>query len=147
MKDRVRPPKDLESVLDQLKEDGVFETKQKGMMFAAAIGFGLHRDRLASTELDQFGEGIRLEYFRSPDDDAFIDTLAVAEHSDLTLMASDRQPERIELFEKFAAIGLAELKRACYDERPEYPLSGVLGLLDALSRSPDDELPGLENIL
>src|SRR5262249_51710624 len=98
MKDRVRPPKDLEYVLDNLKNDGVFETKQKGMMFAAAIGFGLHRDRFATTKLDQFGEGIRLEYFRSPDDDAFIDTLAVAVCNDLTIMAPDRQPERIEIF-------------------------------------------------
>ena len=147
MKDRVRPPKDLEHVLDRLKEDGVFETKQKGMMFAAAVGFGLHRDRLATTELDQFGEGIRLEYFRSPDDDAFIDTLAVAVRNDLTVMSSDRQPERIEIFERFAAIGLAELQRACYDERPEYTISGALTLLDSLGRSQDEDLPGLENIL
>ena len=147
MKDRVRPPKNLESVLDRLKEDGVFETKQKGMMFAAAVGFGLHLGRLATMELDQFGEGIRLEYFRSPDDDGFIDTLAVAVLNDLTVMSSDRQPERIEIFEKLAAIGLAELQRTCYDERPEYVISGALALLDALSRSPEEGLPGLTNIL
>jgi dnd system-associated protein 4 len=147
MKDRVRPPKDLESILDRLKDDGVFETKQKGMMFAAAIGFGLHRNRLATTQLDHFGEGIRLEYFRTSDDDAFIDTLAVAIRNDLTVMALDRQPERIEIFEKFAAIGLAELQRVCYDERPEYQLSGALSLLDALCRSSDEDLPGLANIL
>lgn len=147
MKDRVRPPKDLENVLDKLKEDGVFETKQKGMMFAAAVGFGLHQDRLATTELDEFGEGIRLEYFRSPDDDAFVDMLAVAVRGDLTVMAPDRQSERIELFEKLAAIGLAELQRACYDERPEDPISGTLALMDLLSRSADEGLPGLENIL
>jgi|GEM_PF-1841182 len=147
MKDRVRPPKDLEQILDDLKTDGVFDTKQKGMMFAAAIGFGLHRDQLESTHLERFGDGIRLEYFRSPDDDAFIDTLAVAVRGDLTVMSPDRQPERVEIFEKFAAIGLAELKRACYDDRPEYPVSGALALLDTLSRTRGDALPGLVNFL
>jgi dnd system-associated protein 4 len=144
-KDRIRPPRDLEPILDQLKADGVFDTKQKGMMFAAAIGFGLHRDELASADIDQFGEGIRLDYFR--DDDGFIDALAVAVRGDLAVMAPDRQPERVDIFEKYAFLGLAELKRACYDDRPEYPLSGVLVLLDTLSRSPNDDLPGLANIL
>ena len=39
MRDRIRPPKDLEEILDKLKDDKVFDTKQKGMMFAAAVGF------------------------------------------------------------------------------------------------------------
>ena len=147
MRDRIRPPKDLELVLDQLKADGVFDTKQKGMMFAAAIGFALHPDRLALVEIDQYGEGIRLDYFRSPDDDGFIDALAVAVRSELAVMAPDRQPERVEIFEKYAALGLAEMKRACYDERPEYALSGILSIIDTLNRSTSEDLPGLANIL
>ena len=39
MRDRIRPPKELEDVLDQLKKDEIFDTKQKAMMFAAALGY------------------------------------------------------------------------------------------------------------
>ena len=105
MKDRVRPPKDLEEVLDDLKNDGVFETKQKGMMFAAAVGYALHGQEVQAVDLEQFGEGIRLEYFRSVDDEGFIDTLAVATTGDLSIMAPARQAERVELFEKYASLG------------------------------------------
>ncbi|MEI7687454.1 MAG: DNA phosphorothioation-associated protein 4, partial [Planctomycetota bacterium] len=122
MKDRIRPPEELEKVLDQLKDDGVFETKQKGMMFAAAIGYALHRDEVDRTEIDQLGEGIRLEYFRKPDDEDFIDALAVTARGDLKVLADERQDERIDLFQRCAFHGLTEMKRSCYDEKPEYPL-------------------------
>jgi dnd system-associated protein 4 len=147
MKDRVRPPSELEEVLDWLKDDGVFETKQKGMMFAAAVGFCLHGAEVAAVEVEKHGEGIRLEYFRSADDEGFIDALAVASAGDLGIMDPARQEERVDLFEKCACLGLQEMKRACYDDRPEGPLSGILVLLDELDRSGQGELPGLTDLL
>jgi dnd system-associated protein 4 len=143
----VRPPKDLEAVLDQLKADGVFETKQKGMMFASAVGYVLHRQEVSSVQIEQFGEGIRLDYFRSPDDEGFIDALSVATTGDLAVMDPERHSERIELFEKYALLGLRHLKKACYDERPEFPLNGILALMDLMSRAGTDELPGLGDLL
>jgi dnd system-associated protein 4 len=147
MRDRVRPPKDLEVVLDQLKADGVFDTKQKGMMFAAAVGYILHRGEANSVQIEHFGEGIRLDYFRSPDDEGFIDALSVAAAGELAVMDPERQSERIELFEKYALLGLKDLKKACYDERPEFPLNGVLALMDRMSRAGTEDLPGLGDLL
>ncbi len=147
MRDRIRPPKDLEEVLDKLKDDKVFDTKQKGMMFAAAVGYCLHRDKVEATEIDQLGEGIRLEYFQSQDDVGFIDALAVATRKELSVVANDRQEERVELFQRYAYLGLKEMKRVCYDEKPEYPFYGVLKLIDQLDRPEAGDLPGLEGLL
>jgi len=147
VKDRIRPPKDLEEVLDKLKDDKVFDTKQKGMMFASAVGYSLHRDKVDSTEIDQLGEGIRLEYFESQDDVGFIDALAVATRKELDVVASERQEERVELFQKYAFLGLKEMKRVCYDEKPEYPLYGILKLIDQLDKPDRGDLPGLEGLL
>jgi dnd system-associated protein 4 len=147
VRDRIRPPKDLEEILDKLKDDKVFDTKQKGMMFAAAVGYCLHREKVDSTETDQLGEGIRLEYFESQDDVGFIDALAVATRKELSVVASERQEERVELFQKYAFLGLKEMKRACYDEKPEYPLYGILKLIDQLDKPESEDLPGLEGLL
>lgn len=147
MRDRIRPPKDLEEVLDKLKDDKVFETKQKGMMFAAAVGFCLHRDKVDSTELDTVGEAIKMDYFERPDDVGFIDALAVTTKNDLGVVSDERQPERVELFERYALLGLKEMKLACYDEKPEYPLYGILKLIDQLDTPENGDLPGLEGLL
>lgn len=147
-RDRVRPPKDLEKVLDDLKEDKVFETKQKGMMFAAGVGFYLHRKEVDSVEVEPKGEGIRLEYFGGQTDDmSFIDALAVATKADLSVLSQERQAERIDLFEKYAMLGLQELKKVCYDDRPTDPLLGILALVDRLNRTGIDLLPGLKEML
>jgi len=147
VRDRIRPPKDLEDVLDKLKEDKVFDTKQKGMMFAAAVGYSLHRDNVDSTEIDTVGEAIKMEYFEKPDDVGFIDALAVTTRNDLGVVSDERQPERVELFERYALLGLKEMKRACYDEKPEYPLYGILKLIDQLDRPEKGDLPGLDGLI
>jgi dnd system-associated protein 4 len=145
MRDRVKPPRLAEDdVLERLKEDGVFETKQKGMMFAAAVGFVFHRSEIADTQFDLFGEPIRLSVFA--EDDGLIDALAVATSGDLAIMSPERQEERVDLFERFALQGLKDLKKACYDERPEYPLNGILNLMDQMKRADSEDLPGLEGI-
>jgi len=145
MKDRIRPPKGLENVLDQLKDEaGIFETKQKGLMFAAAIGFALHRDKIESTSLDSFGEGIRLQYFSSQQDEGFIDAIAVAHEGKLEILDPEKQPARIELFERCALLGLEEMQKHCFDSRLDDPLLGLLSLIDEVQMSPESILPGLD---
>lgn len=147
MKDRIRPPKELEQVLDQLKEEaGIFETKQKGLMFAASIGYALHREKLETTKLDSFGEGIRLQYFSSQQDDGFIDAIAVAYADELKILDPEKQSERVELFERCALLGLQEMQKHCFDNRPEDPLNGLLALIDEVQNSPGNDLPGLDMV-
>jgi dnd system-associated protein 4 len=144
VKDRIRPPKDLEPVLDRLKEDGIIETKQKGMMLAAAIGYAI--DRGGGRELDAAGEGIRLEYFERPVDDAYIDALAVAQSNDLRILENERLEERIDCFERYAHIGLSKMNEACYVNSRE-PLDALLALLDKLAKPRSSAaLPGLEDV-
>jgi dnd system-associated protein 4 len=150
MSDRIRPPQDLESsVLDKLKDAGVFSTKQKGMMFAAALGYRLRGKDVRDVQLGKSGEGIRLEYFERPRDDGFIDALAVAATNELYVLADERQEERIELFEKYAAVGLLEMRKRLLDV-PMQPLDAVIALLEDLKTresGADEILPGLSNLI
>lgn len=147
MKDRIRPPRELEHVLDKLKDDfGIFETKQKGLMFAAGVGYALHRDRLADTTIDSYGEGIRMQYFAAPQDDGFIDAIAVDNAGELNVLEPERQPERVELFERCALLGLQEMQKYCFDNRPEDPINGLLNLIDEVEKSSGDDLPGLDGV-
>jgi len=147
MRDRIRPPREFENVLDRLKDDeGIFETKQKAIMFAAAVGYALYKETISTTNVDSFGEGIRLEYFRSPQDDGFIDALAVAHAGDLNILDPERQEERLELFERCSLLGLREMQKQCFDDRPSDPILGILALIDRMQKSPSSDLPGLDYV-
>ena len=145
MRDRVRPPRDLELILDSLKEDGFFVTKQKALMFAAAVGYAIERKKGGlGQSSDTYGEGIRLEYFENPRDARFIDLVAVAVNNDLQVLAENSQPGRIEQFEKFAHTGLIEIKERCFTGSQD-PMLGLLGIIDLLAyESSPDALPGLD---
>jgi hypothetical protein len=60
------------------------------------------------------------------------------------ILDPERQEERVALFERYASLGLCDMKRYCYDERPSDPLLGILGLLDSIGQSSDENLPGLD---
>lgn len=145
MRDRVRPPRDLESVLDSLKDDGFFETKEKALMFSAAVGYAIERGKgKLGQPLESHGEGIRLEYFENPRDARFIDLMAVAVKNDLQVLSDNSQPGRIEQFERFAHSGLIEIERLCYTGSMD-PMLGLLGIIDALAYEDEvDILPGLD---
>jgi dnd system-associated protein 4 len=144
VKDRIRPPKELEFVLDRLKEDGIIQTKQKGMMLAAAVGYG--SGGKGGLEIEAPGEGIRMEYFERPVDDSYVDALAVAATGDLKVLAPDRIEERIDIFERYAHAGLIKIRDACYVNSRE-PLDALLMLLDSLSKPRASAvLPGLEEV-
>jgi len=146
MNERVRPPRELEPLLDRLKEEGVFETKQKGMMFGAGLGRWLHERGQELPELEKRGEGIRIEYFRSVDDDGFIDVLAVTEADALGVLANDRTDERIELFERYAYLGLSHLDVAL-EGGVRSPLEVLVELVEqAREGGVPGDLPGLDDV-
>jgi dnd system-associated protein 4 len=75
MERRIAPPgaPELEETLDMLVGEGtgtrsLFKSKQKALMFAAAVGWRIK----TKTTLEKRGEPIRLSVFQSALDDGFI---------------------------------------------------------------------------
>lgn len=136
MNERIAPPAELEHVLDDLRANGIFETKQKAIMFAAAVGRAMQKPLV---DPGKQGEGIRYEYFERVRDAAYIDALAVTKDFDLAVLDASKDAERVATFEKYAAAGLPELKKACYDGGLP-PLEGILALIDRLQE--DDRSDG-----
>jgi dnd system-associated protein 4 len=83
----------------------LFRTKQKLLMFAAALGW---RDQ-KRLPLARRGDGIRYDVFEKALDDAFVDALAVAATDDLKVLSDARSEERLRIFEEFAHAGLREM--------------------------------------
>ena len=146
MERRPAPPKDLEkSVLERLvepsKSDGfpVFETKQKAMMFAAALGAWQGEP----TPLTKRGNGIRFDVFEADHDDGFIRALAVWKTGDLLVLSDERSDERIRIFEEYAHTGLIEMKRVCFEEDGD-PLDKLVRLTQAPLEPDRMEIDGID---
>jgi dnd system-associated protein 4 len=116
----------------------VFETKQKGLMFAAAFGFTLQR-RLP---IDVKAPGIRYDVFEGAFDDSFIDALAVAVMGDLAVLSEERSDERVDIFEEYAHGGLEEMRRVCFEQVGD-PLDNLIRLTTT-TRTPNSEIPGID---
>lgn len=143
---RIAPPKDLvKGLLDRLvdPEPGaayrLFKSKQKALMFAAALGY--HRGK--RTEVDGRGEGIRFEIFEAAIDDGFVNALAVAEAGDLKVLAPDRDEERVTIFEEYAHTGLVEMGEVCFQMTGD-PMAALVGLTDEVRAIADEEMPGVD---
>ena len=136
---RIYPPKELEKLLTTLvSELKLFETKQKALMFAAALG--AHRGEREVLRLR--GEGIRIEIFQRAIDDTFIDALAVAVTKDLHVLAGNRTDERITIFEESALAGLKEIQKLV--DYPTDSLEELLGITQSARRPSRGDLPGLD---
>jgi len=137
---RVYPPKELESFLGQIVVDqGLFETKQKALMFAASLG----RYREERKELVARGEGIRIDIFQRGVDDVFIDALAVSVTNDLGVLSPDRTEERIRIFEECAFAGLREMHRVA--AQPTDTLEEFIILTQAARAAAPEDLPGIDS--
>lgn len=130
MERRIAPPgsPELEETLDALVGEGtgsrsLFKSKQKALMFAAALGWKLK----TKTALEKRGEPIRLSVFQSALDDGFLNSLAIAETGDLKVLGDDREEERIRYFEEYAHTGLVEIRRIL--DRPGDALDQLLSLV------------------
>ena len=145
MRDRVRPPKEFDDILNKLREDGVFTTRQKALMFAASLGFKMDPQSDVNP-LDGYGEGIPLSIFHRATDSNFIDALAVTKENSLQVLQPEQGDDRLEIFEHFARIGLERINKACYQGGVD-PLQGILDLIDQFQDQSDakDKLPGLES--
>lgn len=143
MERRPAPPKEYEDLLSQLTEpnskgDRVFETKQKAMMFAAALGFS---QGTRSTVVSK-GQGVRWEIFERDLDGDFLDALAVAETGDLNVLREDRENERVDIFEEYAHGGLAEMQRLCVNQPGEPSDNLIRKSLEV--KASNSEIPGID---
>ncbi|WP_242688226.1 DNA phosphorothioation-associated protein 4 [Alienimonas californiensis] len=137
--------------MERLRRDdreGVFDTNQKTLMFAAAVGWATARDEVDLTEQvpSKTGDSIRLDIFRTADDLPFLDALAVDREDDLKVMSDERQPDRITLFEQYAAAGLAKMRHYCIEDNPDSLLDGLIRLMTDLDREAGGDLPGLDGV-
>jgi dnd system-associated protein 4 len=109
--------KDIVALIERLTasqdsgEPGVFESKQKLLMFAAALGANMG----TSVELEQreTSSAIRFEIFENNADDAFVSAVAVAATDSLAVLRPDDDNETrlVTIFEERAYAGLLELRR------------------------------------
>lgn len=146
---RISPPADYESLLDQLTESSsplsggrdfpLFDTKQKALMFAAALGRHLDRRQ----PLDKKGTAIRYDIFQRALDDEFISALSVADEGTLEILDPNRSDERIRIFEEYAHAGLAEIKSRCVDQDGD-PLQLLAQLIEEAQVVDSDEVTGID---
>jgi dnd system-associated protein 4 len=142
---RIAPPREFEEYLDRFTaapaegEPPLFETKQKALMFAAALG----RRRGERTKVDRKGGGIRYDVFQHERDDGYVDALAIAVTEELTVLAPDRADERVQIFEEYAHTGLKEMVDRCF-RRSGDPLEELLAIADELRAEPTEGLQGMD---
>jgi dnd system-associated protein 4 len=124
------------------EEFPLFETKQKALMFAAALGFHLER-RNPLTSRDA-STAIRFDVFEKHLDDGFVSCLAVATTNQLGVLSPNREDELALIFEEYASAGLAEIQARVWG-RPE-PLQALVALInDARISHQSEGLEGLDS--
>lgn len=108
--------------MDRLTEAGPFQTKQKALSFAAALGFhARRREGFASAD-----EPIRWDVFERAGDDPFLPALAVAASGGLAVLTGASGDDPVSVFEEYANGGLSELE--------ERVLSSPTDVLDEILR-------------
>ena len=154
MERRIAPPgaTELVALMERLtsalpgagRGEGIFRSKQKVLMFAAALGFKKGERRA----LDKRSEPIRYSIFQGAVDDTFINALAIAETGDLKVLSAERIDDRITIFEEYAHLGMIELHTLL--SRPgddlEYILQTVMESTVS-SASPEGVIPDLAGLL
>lgn len=153
MERRIAPPgtPELNALLDKLtspgpgsrRPEGIFRSKQKVLMFAAALG---GRMKLRKP-LEKRGEPIRYSIFEGAVDDTFVNAIAIAEAGDLRILSEEQADKRIQLFEEFAHAGLVELEKRL--AAPGDDLQHILQLVmevRAEREAPAGVIPGLATL-
>lgn len=144
---RIAPPgqPELKRALEKLTSPqpghaySVFETKQKALTFAAALGRHLGL-RLGLNQRDT-GAAIRFDIFQKALDEGFIHALAVDTTSDLKVLDEKRADDVATVFEEYALGGLQEINRCCFEGGAD-PLDVLLAMAaDARDAEMDEEMP------
>ncbi|MCO6008280.1 DNA phosphorothioation-associated protein 4 [Actinoallomurus purpureus] len=125
---RVRRPLEHEDLIGRLvsKEGGPFPNYWQVLVFAAALGWSRGRHE----PFEKAGEPIRYGLFNSSATvSAVIDSMGVLAHpNDAGIMADDRLPERIKVFEEYANGGLSIIQGELNSGTHVRPMDVVLNL-------------------
>ncbi|MFJ5558954.1 DNA phosphorothioation-associated protein 4 [Streptomyces sp. NPDC093250] len=107
--DRFRRPAGHEDLISALaSKEGPFNAMVDVLMFAAVLG----RNKGKREPFDKAGEPIRLALIEGRQyGDVLVDMIAVAEEpDDPKILADERQPDRVKIFEEYANGGLNSIQ-------------------------------------
>lgn len=118
----------------------LFETKQKALMFAAALGFHLN----TRTPLDarDASTAIRFDIFEKNLDDGYIACLGIASLGDLGILGESRRDELATIFEEYASAGLSVIQHRVIG-KPN-PLQALVSLILDNESQPEQALEGVD---
>lgn len=140
---RIRPPREHEKLIDRLVDGGLFETKQAAMMFAAALG----KRFTGRKPLGPAGEGIRWHIFQNAGDEAFVNSLALAEREDVNVLDPDEAvgDDVQTIFKEYAAGGFQYLKQYVLEATGDI-LENALAIIQQYHAAQQVTPPGLEGL-
>ena len=141
---RVRRPRQYETLIQQMRDDGGFATMRDVLLFAAAVGKSKER----RVPFDESGEPIRYETLTDPEyASALVNMMAaVTEADDPEVLAASRLKDRIAMFEEYACGGLEYIQGEMNTRRmgPAVLLPALV--VEALSDSVQEQAP-IEDLL
>lgn len=132
MNHRMRRSKEKEPTFQALGagDDAIFLTLKDVFMVAACVGFATDQRE----PLNGFG-GEFLPAVFSPDDEAIVNAIAVAETGGIEILHPDREEEKCRIAEEYANGGI-DLLKAKLDQAPGEPIDQLITVLAAEEEGP-----------
>ncbi|MDV2884679.1 DNA phosphorothioation-associated protein 4 [Alkalihalophilus pseudofirmus] len=141
---RIRRPKDQEEKYKELvnmEEFGIFLTYKDIFMTAGTLGF-MEKKRKAFTGS---AEGIPWNVFSLSTDEAIINSIALAETNDITILSEEQFDMKLTIFEEYAAGGL-ELLYNRLMENPKQALNTYFNMIVKMEKEEDEKTRNLKGI-
>ena len=140
---RIRPPAKHEKLIDELTNEGLFQTKAAAMMFAAALG---HRFT-GRKPVDKPGNGVRWHIFDNNQDAAFVYAIAMSDVDSLSALDPTQSDfdDPTAVFEEYIAGGFDYLESNLL-KRPGSRLDNLLAIIQEARIAQHESPAGLEGI-
>lgn len=112
MSSDVRRPKQFEEMMKKIcqEESRIFLTYKDALVFAACLGYS----RGKKQAFEKTSEPVGLHIFKGDYDAAIFNCIGLSVTGDPHIMGSDRESERIRMFEEFACGGLEIIDEEIY---------------------------------
>lgn len=142
---RIRRPEELDEFMQKLvSSEGVFTNMADALVYAAALAFYEHLPRKAFVKT---GEQIASTVFLNAGYDGFIAMLAAEAAGDYDILGTDRQDERLLIFEELANAGLQRMHTILSTDT-RHPVEVIRDLtLRAFTESASHFVPDLDHLI